>query len=871
MLNAEGDARLIVPPLPPRYISRHRLLAALDAAVEVPLALLSAGPGAGKTVLLADWVLRRDAPVAWITPAAADATPRRFWRLLRSALRACGALDGPPAAAPRGDTIGGLDSLLGWVPTSPDPLVLVIDDAHNLAHPQVLDVLDAVIRGWHPRLRLVLAARSDPLLPLHRYRLAGQMRELRARDLAMTPPEIREVLAAHGVTLSPSDVDTLAARTEGWAAGVQLSAMRMEGAERPAEFLSELALDQGSVGEYLMAEVLQRQPEPLRRLLIETSFLGEVTGPLAEAITGLDGCADMLGELARWNSFVIPLDAARTRFRYHHLFAEILRCLLQQHMRHEVPALLKRAAAHFKAAGDLGNALYWAVQAGDQPYVASLLVHGGLSHAFVHRQDLSGTGLRDLLLTSAPEGGDAGKAAESILASSAIAAVIADADTAARELKRVRDAQPDEQLPYPDLLVTSHLIELILGLKAGDAQAVDSAANRLLARNRHVSEWLVPGLPAAVLLAQASSHLWHGRHGDVGALLRQALAQAEREGPPGLELEVLAMIAYVASYWSWPRRADDAALRARALLRRDGNLSSPPALELADGICSFAGADFAGAAAALQRALVPDVVGSDPGVATAVTLGRASVLLSSGQVQEARAVLAAAGRPGLPLLAAHRDIILAGIETGLGRPQAALRLLREHQGGEFAILAALPRARAFLALRDLRSAEDCVRCVLAASSDQAARYAFVEALLCGAQIAQRKDEPGRALGMIAGAIEVAHDEIVLPFFQVTEAFTALLDRHPAVAAQWPVPLTSGPARAAGVAGPAMAGDLAEPLTQRERAVLRYLATSMSTAGIADELCLSVNTVKTHLAAIYRKLAIRGRREAVLRARQLELM
>jgi LuxR family transcriptional regulator, maltose regulon positive regulatory protein len=679
------------------------------------------------------------------------------------------------------------------------------------------------------------------------------------------------VLAARGVTLSPRDFGTLAARTEGWAAGVQLSAMRMEGTERPAEFLSELALDQGSVGEYLMAEVFWRQPEPLRRLLVQTSFLDEVTGPLAEAITGMDGCAEMLGELARWNSFVIPLDAARTRFRYHHLFAEILRCLLQQQMRHEVPVLLKRAAARFKEAGDFGNALHWAVQAGDQAHIASLLAHGGLSHAFVHRQDLSGTGLRDLLLPPVPGGGDAGKAAESTLASSVIAAVIADTGTAACELERVQGSRPGEQLPDPDLVVTSHLAELILGLKAGGARAVDSAANRLLARNGHASGWLVPGLPAAVLLAQASSHLWHGRHGDVGALLREALAQAEREGPPGLELEVLAMIAFVASYWSWPRRAEDAALRARALLHKHGNLSSPPALELADAIRSFAGADFAGAAAALQRALVPDVVGSDPGLATALTLGHASVLLATGQVQEARAVLAGSGCPSLPLLAAHRDIILAGIETGLGRPHAALRLLREHQGGEFAVLAALPRARAFLALRDLRSAENCVRCVLAASSDQAARYALVEAMLCGARIAQLKDEPGRAIEMIAGAIEVAHDEIVLPFFQVTDAFTCLLARHPAVAAQWPAPLTGGPAQTAGAVGPAIAGDLAEPLTQRERAVLRFLATSMSTAEIADELCLSVNTVKTHLAAIYRKLATRRRREAVLRARQLELI
>lgn len=143
------------------------------------------------------------------------------------------------------------------------------------------------------------------------------MRELRATELAMTRGEVQQLLLADGVTLVREDLDMLLARTEGWVAGLRLSAMRMEGTENPARFVSELALGQGSIGEYLMAEVLDRQPELVRRMLAETSFLDEVTGPLAEAITGLDGCAEMLAELARKNSFVVPVDAAQTRFRYH--------------------------------------------------------------------------------------------------------------------------------------------------------------------------------------------------------------------------------------------------------------------------------------------------------------------------------------------------------------------------------------------------------------------------------------------------------------------------------------------------------------------------------------------------------------------------
>jgi LuxR family maltose regulon positive regulatory protein len=242
------DPRLAVPPLPPRHISRPRLLAVLNETEDVPLVLLSAGPGAGKTVMLTDWVRRRQAPVAWLTITAANASPRKFWPLLWSALRSCRAPGKRlPNGMPRGDAADLVRSLLDGMSGAPDPAALVIDDAHVLTHPDVLDGLDALVRIGHPpRLRLVLAARSDPLLPLHRYRLAGQMRELRAGELAMTPGEVRELLAVHDVTLPRKDIDALLAWTEGWAAGVRLSAMRMEGTEHPARFVSELALGQGS-------------------------------------------------------------------------------------------------------------------------------------------------------------------------------------------------------------------------------------------------------------------------------------------------------------------------------------------------------------------------------------------------------------------------------------------------------------------------------------------------------------------------------------------------------------------------------------------------------------------------------------------------
>jgi LuxR family maltose regulon positive regulatory protein len=218
-----------------------------------------------------------------------------------------------------------------------------------------------------------------------------------------------------------------------------------------------------------------------------------------------------------------------------------------------------------------------------------------------------------------------------------------------------------------------------------------------------------------------------------------------------------------------------------------------------------------------------------------------------------------------------RDVMLADLETSLGRPRAALRLLRNHRGTEFTILTAMAQARACLALGDTNDAQGCIRSVLTTPSTQLGRFAVVEAMLCDAQIAQLSDETGRALEVLIRALEVAQADIILPFIQVDGVFAELLARHPNVASQWPVPRPRVSAEMADETQAMTSPELPEPLTQRELTILRLLATSMSNSEIADELCLSVNTVKTHLAAIYRKLPATRRREAVSRARELELI
>jgi LuxR family maltose regulon positive regulatory protein len=866
------DARLVVPALPPRHISRPRLLAALDSAAAKPLILVAAGPGAGKTVLLSDWVTGSEAAVAWITVTPADTEPSRFWRLLRAALQASGQpVEAVPPAAPHGDTIDRVQAMFGSLPPAPVPPVLIIDDAHLLTHPDVLADLDTLIRsGLPPRVRLVLAARSDPLLPLHRYRLAGQMGELRASHLAMTQAETEQLLTVYGVALAGDDLGLLMDRTEGWVAGTRLSAMRMENAEYPASFVSELALGQGSIGEYLIAEVLDHQPEPVRRLLTETSLFDEVTGPLSDAVTGLRGCDAILSDLAASNSFVIPVDATRTRFRYHQLLREILRHSLHQHQAGLVPELMRRAAAYFERSGDSGKALSWAARAGDGPYVASLLSHGGLAHAFVHGEDLAALGL-NRWRSPVPSGDGSAQTRESAIARLAIAAVTGGTEPAACEV-HVADGPAPAHAPSPHLIVTADLARLILGLRAGDEKAVNAAAESLLALSPEFPESMVPGLAASVLLAQAGALFWHGRIDAAGALLVEASAEARRQATPVTELKAAAMTALIDSLQSRPRHALDAARRAHALLHRHGDLSVPPALELAAATRLLMAADLAGAARALQQTQRPDGVDGDPGLVAARDIGQATLLLSSGRVNEAQGVaLAVSAETDMPLPKALRETLLADAETMLGRPNAALDMLQGYQDSDIAILTALPRARAYLSLQDLRNAQNCVRTVLTAVSPLVGRYTLVEAFLYDARIALLNGNPGSALATIAGAIKLAQDDIVLPFFAARGFFAPFLARHPAVAAGWPGPALGDPTTTISDSGRLPGLDLADPLTEREQAVLRFLSTSLSNMEIADEMCLSANTVKSHLAAIYRKLAVSRRKDAVLRARELELL
>jgi len=364
--------------------------------------------------------------------------------------------------------------------------------------------------------------------------------------------------------------------------------------------------------------------------------------------------------------------------------------------------------------------------------------------------------------------------------------------------------------------------------------------------------------------------MWLGELTAMRDDLAEAGRLAERDDLSALHADVLATAAFGVALTSRPQRSEALRVRATALLDRTEGTPEPTLLAAAEAWCAYLAGDFDGFARIVQS--MPDGASDeDAGTAAAVVLMRATLLLATGRAAETRTLIDASPTlvgQQVGYLAVRRDLLLAEIETSLGRPQGALRLLDDHARGRFEHHVAAPRAAAHLALGNLAAARGCLRALRAPVDGSVGQLEIVSGLLGEARLAQHEGDEMRCVELLIHATELADEALVLPFVGVADVFAGERARHPALAA-WPVPASV----AVGEPGQVdrWVPELADPLTDRERAVLRYLATSMSTAEIAAELFVSVNTIKTHLAAIYRKLAVRRRRDAVLRGRELELL
>src|SRR5437764_3986591 len=374
--------KLYIPRLRPNVVSRPRLIERLNEGLHRKLTLIAAPAGFGKTTLISEWVAfieRPRARTAWLSLDAGENDPTRFLTYLVAALQTIaptigegvlGVLQSPQPPPPEAI----LTALLNEITTLPDHFVLVLDDYHVIDAKSVDIALTYLVEHLPPQMHLVIATREDPQLPLARLRARSHLTELRATDLRFAPSEAAAFLnQVMGLSLSAADIARLSDHTEGWIAGLQLAALSMQGHQDVPGFIKSFTGSHRYIVDYLVEEVLQRQPEPVRRFLLQTAILDRLNGALCDAVTGQEGGKARLEALERGNFFVVPLDDTRHWYRYPHLFAEVLSAHVMAEQPDQVSRLHRRASEWYEQNGSAADAIRHALAAFDFARAADLV------------------------------------------------------------------------------------------------------------------------------------------------------------------------------------------------------------------------------------------------------------------------------------------------------------------------------------------------------------------------------------------------------------------------------------------------------------------------------------------------------------------
>ena len=881
--------KLNVPGLRPDLVPRPRLAQRLDEGRGRGLVLACAPAGYGKTVLLAEWIRRGRHRVAWLSLDAGDNDPARFWRHAVAALdrarpgisERMGPLLGPPSPPSFEPLVTALINEVADQPDADEALLLVLDDYHVISSPLVHESLGFLLEHQPPGLQLALTSRSDPPLGLARLRARGQLTELRAAELRFTPPEaaalLRQVAAGPGgarpgaplLQVPEAVAAALAARTEGWAAGLQLAGLSLRGQDDVDGFVAAFTGSHRYVLDFLAEEVLEHQTEQARAFLLETSVLERLSGPLCDAVTGRPGSQALLEEAERAGLFVVPLDEVRGWWHYP-LFADLLRARLQQEKPHEAARLHRNAAAWYAERGLADDAIRHAVAAGEMTWAARLIErHFDAAHslrgeaATVQRwlTPLPAELIRSrprLLLAQAVPAATGGRleAAEQLV------------DAAERAYSDQRADAGDEPFeptigPAGSLLVnvpaTIALVRGYLAQLRGDARGTAEFGSQAVAESRE-DEWIVRSVAQVQLAvagwldgrldeaerafadgiagrravglptwgAWASYELGQVQYarGRLDAAVRtceQALEAAARTGQPpsptaGPAYVSLAELAYQRNELD---TALDNAERGIALCR-----SFVYTMPLAAGLATLAwirqaGGDPAGALDAMDEA-VRASPGPPPGLLNPIPARRARLLLTQGNLAAAALVLL----DRLYAAAAAQDRVGSLIEIG------TLRAL--------ALAACGQDADAVNALAGVLTLA-CPQGYVRVFADEGPPMAALLAQLIAAQ------RSGSGFGAVAE----------VPLGCLARLRGALSTRG--------VAPDAGPDRAAAAPG------LVDPLTSRELEVLEMLAAGASNQAIASQLVVALDTVKKHVSHVLSKLGAANRTEAVARARQLGLI
>jgi LuxR family maltose regulon positive regulatory protein len=872
---------LTVDRAKPRLIGRGDLLAALDRAVAQKVTIISAPAGSGKTSLLRAWADRPGRPhrLAVVQVQRGQCDAQQFWLALLSVVRqASGTADDaePPAATPDFNGRAMVDRVLSELAGQGGRLILVIDDLHELTSPDALAQLSRLLTNLPGDVHAVLATRRDLPLRLHRLRLAGELAEIRAADLRFSEGETRELLDASGITLSDAGAALLHQRTEGWAAGLRLAAISLAGHPDPERFVAEFSGSDRTVAEYLLAEMLERQPDDVQDLLLRTSLLDRVNGELADLLTGRPGSERILLELEDANAFVVSLDPGRTWFRYHHLFGDLLRLELRRALPAEVRGLHRRAADWFIQHGLVVEAIRHTQAAGDWPGAARLLADRAFSLTLDGQ-----TQTIQALVAAFPPGVDHRELA---LVHATVDLVQGRLDEAAAHLTvaetYVQTAPPGRQR---GLQVAIAALKLSLARRRGHLASVIDQARFLASPVTGPSDEdiaLGSDLRAVALMNLGIVEAWSLALPDAERHLQEGADLARNIGRPYLEVACLAQLGFASKirpFATTRRRCQEAI----ALAERYGWGAEPivaPALVTLAANLVWTG-EFGEGERWLQRTARALHTDTGPDIGLLVHIVRGMLSAGRGRYHEALEEFTAAERlrsllEGSHALASQVTGWMLATQARAGRPGEARAYLAALDD-ERASSGEAGNARAVISLAegDPAAALAAVQDVLDATVPVVGYITVVEShLLAG--LAHRELGDQRAANQAAErALRLAEpDRLVLPFAMtgsrellealprhetahaalLTDILDVLRGSPPAAQDQHPTPHT-------------------EELSPTELRVLRYLPTNLSRPEIARELSVSVNTVNTHVRNIYAKLQARDRSSAIQHAQELRLL
>ncbi len=755
----------------------------------------------------------------------------------------------------------------------------MIDDLHELCSDDAFRQLELLVMRAPAVLRFVLLSRGELHLGLHRLRLEGELTDIRAADLRFSLDESQALFESAGVQLSESGVALLAERTEGWAAGLRLAALSLTGHHDPERFAATFAGSERTVAEYLVAEVLDRQPEQVRRLLLRTSVLEMVSGPLADLLTaGSDG-QRLLQELEEAGAFVVSLDPRRSWFRYHPLFAELLQLELRRTAADELPALHRVAAKWFSERGHAVEAIRHLQAAEEWTLACRLLCDNWFG-----------------LILSGHRA-----TAHQLLAGFPLSAVAADAELSAlRAAYELDRGSPDEaerhlaiatQAAESEALDRRGHLQLVLAIvrlsiasHRGDLQAVVEQTHRLLAPSEAPSVaqlGLGDELRALALLEFGVAEVWTGRFEAAEQHLEQALEMAQRIARPFLELGAVAHLAQIAIFESVPRGAQRSK-EAIELAQRHGWADDPVTgvAYAIHGIALVVQGRLEEAESWLQHAEGTRLPWVSPAGGLMLYVMRGLLESANGDDAEALKAFRSAERLGELLVQPH---VLAARIPGhlvrtlvrLGELERAEEILAEMSDAERALPEMLI---AGAALRLVRDDPEGAADMLAALLDERAlamrpRVWPVQALLLEAISRDALGDTHRAERALERSLDLAELEgLLIPFLLYPAA--GLLERHRRRRTSHAALISEILDLLAGRT-PARQRDTTHlqsgPLTESETRVLRYLPTNLSAPEIAAELYLSLNTIRTHMRHLYSKLGVHTRAEAVERARVFGLL